>query len=82
MIKLILISTLLLQGCATYVVTQIGAGVEAVSAAQTIDQAKTAAEVVSYGATNKTLTDHALDTVTGKDCKLTNVVNKEHKVCE
>ena len=81
-LKPILISSLLLQGCATYVVSQMGAGFEALSAAQTVDQTKTAADVVSYGATRKTLNDHALDAVTGKDCKLTNIVDKEHKVCE
>lgn len=77
----ILISCLLLQGCVTFVATEMGAGATVLSAAQTVDTAKTAADVVSYGATRKTLTDHALDSVTGRDCNLTNIVDKNHKVC-
>ena len=78
----VVILCLLLQGCVTMVASNVGMGIEALSTAQTIDQAKTAADVVSYGATHKTLNDHALDAVTGKDCKLTNVVNKDHEVCK
>jgi len=63
------------------VATNMGAGATVVATAETIDQAKTAADVVSYGTTRKTLTDHALDSVTGRDCNLINVFNKYHKVC-
>lgn len=73
---------LLLQGCATFVAGQMGAGATVVSTAQTIDTAKTAADVASYGTTGKTLTDHALSKVTGKDCRLFNVFDKYHKVCK
>lgn len=78
---LILVSVLLLQGCVTFVATEMGAGATVVSAAQTVDTAKTAADVVSYGTTHKTLTDHALDSVTGRDCNLTNMFDKYHKIC-
>jgi hypothetical protein len=64
------------------VATNIGAGATVIAAAETADQAKTAADVVAYGTTGKTLTDHALDAVTGRDCKLFNVFNKNHKVCK
>jgi hypothetical protein len=79
-IRLILVC-LMLQGCVTMVASNMGAGATVVATAETIDQAKTAADVVSYGTTRKTLTDHALDAVTGKDCNLINVFDKYHKVC-
>ena len=59
----------------------MGAGAAVVAAAETVDQAKTAADVVAYGTTGKTLTDHALDSVTGRDCNLIHVFNKYRKVC-
>ena len=71
----------MLQGCATMLAGQMGAGATVVATAETVDQAKTAADVVAYGTTGKTLTDHALDAVTGRDCKLFNVFDKYHKVC-
>jgi hypothetical protein len=72
---------LLLQGCVTMVATNMGAGAAVVATAETVDQVKTAADVVSYGTTRKTLTDHALDSVTGRDCNLIHVFNKYRKVC-
>jgi len=77
----ILFVCLLLQGCVTMVAGQMGAGATAVAVAETVDQAKTAGDVVAYGTTGKTLTDHALDRVTGRDCKLFNVFDKYRKVC-
>ena len=79
--RLILFVCLLLQGCVTMLAGNMGAGATVVAAAETVDQAKTAADVVSYGTTRKTLTDHALDAVTGRDCNLINVFDKYHKVC-
>jgi murein L,D-transpeptidase YcbB/YkuD len=79
--KLILFLCLLLQGCVTMLASNMGAGATIVSTAETVDQVKTAADVVSYGTTRKTLTDHALDAVTGRDCNLVNVFDKYHKVC-
>ena len=79
--RLILCMCLLLQGCVTMLASNMGAGATVVATAETIDQAKTAADVVSYGTTRKTLTDHALDAVTGRDCNLINAFNKYRKVC-
>ena len=36
---------------------------------------------MAYGTTGKTLTDHALDSVTGRDCNMIHVFNKYRKVC-
>ena len=79
--RLILCMCLLLQGCVTMVATNMGAGAAVVATAETVDQVKTAADVVSYGTTSKTLTDHALDAVTGRDCNLINTFSKYRKVC-
>ena len=77
----ILFLCLLLQGCVTMLASNMGAGAAVVATAETVDQVKTAADVVSYGTTRKTLTDHALDAVTGRDCNLVNVFDKYRKVC-
>ena len=79
--RLILCMCLLLQGCVTMLASNMGAGAAVVATAETVDQVKTAADVVSYGTTRKTLTDHALDAVTGRDCNLVNVFDKYRKVC-
>ena len=79
--RLILFVCLLLQGCVTMLASNMGAGAAVVATAETVDQVKTAADVVSYGTTRKTLTDHALDAVTGRDCNLVNVFDKYRKVC-
>ena len=79
--RLILCMCLLLQGCVAMVATKIGASAAVVATAETIDQVKTAADVVSYGTTSKTLTDHALDAITGRDCNLINTLNKYRKIC-
>jgi hypothetical protein len=79
--RLILFVCLFLPGCVTMLASNMGAGAAVVATAETVDQVKTAADVVSYGTTSKTLTDHALDAVTGRDCNLINVFDKYHKVC-
>jgi hypothetical protein len=79
--RLLLLVCLLLQGCVTMIAGNMGAGATVVAAAETVDQAKTAADVVAYGTTGKTLTDHALDSVTGRDCNMIHVFNKYRKVC-
>ena len=79
--RLILCVCLLLQGCVTMVATNMGAGAAVVATAETVDQVKTAADVVSYGTTSKTLTDHVLDAITGRDCNLINTFSKYRKVC-
>ena len=79
--RLILFVCLFLPGCVTMLASNMGAGAAVVATAETVDQVKTAADVVSYGTTSKTLTDHALDSVTGRDCNLIHVFNKYRKVC-
>jgi len=59
----------------------MGAGATAVTVAEAVDTAKTAGDVVAYGTTGKTLTDHALDRVTGRDCKLWHVFDRDRRVC-
>ena len=71
----------MLQGCVTFLASNMGAGATAVSTAQTIDTVKTGVDVASLGTTGKTLTDHALDGITGRDCHVLNVFDKYHKVC-
>ena len=80
--RLILCMCLLLQGCVTMIAGNMGAGATTVAVAETVDQAKTAADIVAYGTTGKTLTDHALDAVTGRDCNLILIFNKYRKVCK
>ena len=79
--KLILFLCLLLQGCVTMIASNMGAGAAAIQTAQTIDTIKTGVEVASVTTTHKSLTDHALSAVTGRDCNLVNVFDKYHKVC-
>jgi murein L,D-transpeptidase YcbB/YkuD len=79
--KILLCMCLLLQGCVTILASNMGAGAAVVATAETVDQVKTAADVVSYGTTSKTLTDHALDAITGRDCNLINTFSKYRKVC-
>jgi murein L,D-transpeptidase YcbB/YkuD len=80
--KVLLCMCLLLYGCVTMIAGNMGAGATAVTVAEAVDTAKTAGDAVAYGTTGKTLTDHALDVVTGRDCKLFNVFDKYHKVCK
>jgi len=73
-----LLAISLLQGCATGVVTILGLDTAVVGgatvesgvyvAAETIDAAKTVGDGVSYLDSGKTLTDRAMDKITGKDC--------------
>ena len=77
----ILFLCLLLQGCVTMLAGNMGAGATAVAVAETVDTAKTAGDVVAYGTTGKTLTDHALDRITGRDCKLFRVFDRDRKIC-
>lgn len=77
-----LIFIMLLQtSCVTMLAGNMGAGATAITVAEAVDTAKTAGDAVAYGTTGKTLTDHALDKITGRDCKLFNVFDKYHRVC-
>lgn len=58
----------------------MGAGATVVATAETVDQAKTAADVVAYGTTGKSLSDHALSYMIGKDCRMFNIFDNK-KIC-
>ena len=67
--------------CVTFLAGNMGAGATAVTVAEAVDTAKTAGDAVAYGTTGKTLTDHALDKITGRDCKLFRVFDRDRRVC-
>ena len=48
----------------------------AVQAAVQVDQAKVMADGVSFLGSGKTITDHVLSTVTGDDCRITNIFSR------
>ena len=66
----------------TFLAGNMGAGATAVAVAEVVDTAKTAGDAVAYGTTGKTLTDHALDKITGRDCKLFRVFDRDRRVCK
>ena len=72
---------LLQVSCVTFLAGNMGAGATAVTVAEAVDTAKTAGDAVALGTTGKTLTDHALDRITGRDCKLFRVFDRDRRVC-
>jgi hypothetical protein len=68
--------------CVALLAGNMGAGATAVTVAEAVDTVKTAGDAVALGTTGKTLTDHALDKITGRDCKLFNVFDRNHRVCK
>jgi hypothetical protein len=72
---------LIQASCVTFLAGNMGAGATAVAVAEAVDTAKTAGDAVAYGTTGKTLTDHALDKITGRDCKLFHVFDRDRRVC-
>jgi len=80
--RYIVLFVLLAQtSCVTFLAGNMGAGATAITVAETVDTAKTAGDAVAYGTTGKTLTDHALDRITGRDCKLFRVFDRDRKMC-
>jgi hypothetical protein len=63
------LSLVSIQGCAI-----LGIG----GVYQTIDTVSTGANVVSYGATGKGLSDHAASAIVGKDCRMFNVFQNKN----
>jgi peptidoglycan hydrolase-like protein with peptidoglycan-binding domain len=80
--KLIWLNCLLinLEGCALLASTA-GGSAATIQIAQTIDIMKTAGDIGSASVTGKTLTDHALSELSGKNCKTLNIV-EDKKLCE
>ena len=81
-IKLILFLLLSigLEGCAL-LASSAGGSAGTIQVAQTIDMVKTAGDVGSAAVTHKTLTDHALSAISGKDCRVFNIFDKK-KICK
>ena len=81
-IKLILLFLIFtsLEGCAL-LASSAGGSAGTIQVAQTIDMVKTAGDVGSAAVTNKTLTDHALSALSGKDCRVFNIFDKK-KICK
>ncbi len=80
--RYIIIFIMLTQvSCVALLAGNMGAGAAAVTVAEAVDTVKTAGDAVAYGTTGKTLTDHALDRITGRDCKLFRVFDRDHKIC-
>jgi hypothetical protein len=79
---IIFVIMLIQVSCVTFLAGNMGAGATAVAVAEAVDTAKTAGDAVSYGTTGKTLTDHALDKITGRDCKLFRVFDRDRRVCQ
>lgn len=72
-------SPFLLSGCAA-IATVGGGGVATIQTAQTIDMVSTGASAASTVTTGKSITDHAISYIVGKDCRMLNVLNKK-KFC-
>ena len=81
-LKLILLFLIFtsLEGCAL-LASSAGGSAGTIQVAQTIDMVKTAGDVGSAAVTNKTLTDHALSALSGKDCRVFNIFDKK-KICK
>ena len=82
LLKLIWLNFLLinLEGCALLASTA-GGSAATIQIAQTIDIIKTAGDIGSASVTGKTLTDHAVSELSGKNCKTLNVI-EDKKLCE
>ena len=86
----LLLAVLLTQGCTLIVTTfEIGGAAAtaesastAVEVAQALDIAGTAGDVVSVKETGKTLSDHVVSGLTGKDCRLIRKVRGRGDYCE
>jgi len=68
-----------LTACAP-MLAMVGAKTSAVAVLTQLERIKLAADGASLMQSNKTLTDHALSKVSGKECKIFNVLSKE-SVC-
>ena len=82
LLKLIWLNFLLinLEGCALLASTA-GGSAATIQIAQTIDIIKTAGDIGSASVTGKTLTDHAISELSGKNCKTLNVI-EDKKLCK
>ena len=72
-------ATLGLSACAP-MLAMVGSNTALVQVVAQIERVKLAADGASFLKSDKTLSDHALSKVTGKDCKVFNILTKE-SVC-
>ena len=87
---ILILSLLCLQGCTLLVTTfEIGGAAAtaegastAVEVAQALDVASTAGDVVSVKETGKTLSDHVVSGLTGKDCRMLRKIRGSGDYCE
>ena len=82
LLRLIWLNFLLinLKVCAL-LVSSAGGSAATIQIAQTIDIIKAAGDIGSASVTGKTLTDHAISELSGKNCKTLNVI-EDKKLCE
>jgi hypothetical protein len=76
---LFLLSTSL-EGC-VLLASSAGGSASTIQVAQTIDMIKTTGDIGSAAVTNKTLTDHAISALSGKDCRILNILHKKN-ICK
>ena len=69
----------LVSGCAT-VGSIVGASITTIQSAKTVDMIYTGASAASTVTTGKSLTDHLMSKMTGKDCTMFNIF-KSKSVC-
>jgi hypothetical protein len=72
----LLCATLSLTACAPMLAV-VGYHQSVVQVVAQVERVKLAGDGASYVASSKTITDHALSAVVGKDCKLFNVVSPD-----
>lgn len=76
-LSLMLLMLISLGGCVLFA-SSVGGSAATIQTAQTIDIIKTSGDVVSASATGKTLTDYAISALSGKDCRILNVLHKKN----
>ena len=75
----LLCAALALSACAP-MLAMLGTNPSLVAVITNLERIKLAADGASYVRSDKTLSDHALSKLTGKECKIFNVISKE-SVC-
>jgi hypothetical protein len=73
---MLLVPVLLSLAACAAIAGVFGYSAPVIQLAAQVDQAKLAADGVSYLKTGKTVTDHIISAATGNDCKVTNILDK------
>lgn len=69
----------MVSGCAT-VGSIVGASITTIQSAKTVDMVSTGVSAASTVTTGKSLTDHLISKITGKDCTMFNLF-KSKNIC-